>query len=122
MDKSQELMAAVTGAIWKCASSAENVERFQELGLIAVLIKILKENCDALDDLQFNPQKIDVLTNVVGAISGWLARHTNNSLVNYLAWQQIANIEGNLLPMSLFTYFAPTRQIRSNYVHVCIAI
>ena len=68
----QELMAAVTGAIWKCASSAENVERFQELGLIAVLIKILKENCDALDDLQFNPQKIDVLTNVVGAISGWL--------------------------------------------------
>ena len=87
----QELMAAVTGAIWKCASSAENVERFQELGLIAVLIKILKENCDALDDLQFNPQKIDVLTNVVGAISGWLVRHTNNSLVNYLAWQQIAN-------------------------------
>ena len=72
MDNSQELMAAVTGAIWKCASSAENVERFQELGLIAVLIKILKENCDALDDLQFNPQKIDVLTNVVGAISGWL--------------------------------------------------
>ena len=66
----KELMAAVTGAIWKCASSAENVERFQELGLIAVLIKILKENCDALDDLQFNPQKIDVLTNVVGAISG----------------------------------------------------
>ena len=25
----QELMAAVTGAIWKCASSPENVERFQ---------------------------------------------------------------------------------------------
>ena len=41
----------------------------QELGLIAVLAKILKENCDALDDLQFNPQKIGVLTNVVGAIA-----------------------------------------------------
>ena len=62
-------MAAVTGAIWKCASSPDNVERFQDLGLIAILIKILKDNCDALDDLQFNPQKIGVLTNVVGAIS-----------------------------------------------------
>ena len=29
----------------------------------------LQDNCDALDDLQFNPQKIGVLTNVVGAIS-----------------------------------------------------
>ncbi len=62
-------MAAVTGAVWKCASSPENVERFQELGLVAILIKILKDNCDALDDLQFNPQKIGVLTNVVGAIA-----------------------------------------------------
>lgn len=76
-------MAAVTGAIWKCASSAENVERFQELGLIAVLIKILKENCDALDDLQFNPQKIDVLTNVVGAISGWLVTHTTYVIIHW---------------------------------------
>ena len=47
-------MAAVTGAVWKCASSPDNVERFQELGLIAILIKILKDNCDALDDLQVN--------------------------------------------------------------------
>ncbi len=94
----------MTGAVWKCASSPENVERFQELGLVAILIKILKDNCDALDDLQvcrerkesnccpiparvallqyvyvskeshyffcqFNPQKIGVLTNVVGAIA-----------------------------------------------------
>lgn len=70
-------MAAVTGAIWKCASAADNVERFQELGLIAILIKILKENCDALDDLQFNPQKIGVLTNVVGAISECAKNETN---------------------------------------------
>ncbi len=88
---SQELMAAVTGAVWKCAFSPDNVDRFQEVGLIPILVKILKDNCDALDDLQvhfehlctkrkqngssscsllqFNPQKIGVLTNVVGAIS-----------------------------------------------------
>jgi hypothetical protein len=71
----QELMAAVTGAIWKCASSPDNVDRFQDLGLIPILIKILKENSDALDDLQFNPLKVSVLTNVVGAISGSRCKH-----------------------------------------------
>jgi len=48
-------MAAVTGAVWKCAQTTDNVERFQELGLVAVLVKILKDNCDALDDLQVLP-------------------------------------------------------------------
>ena len=70
-------MAAVTGAIWKCSSSPDNVDRFQELGLIAILIKILKDNCDALDDLQFNPQKIGVLTNVVGAIAECAKKEAN---------------------------------------------
>ena len=39
----QELMAAVTGAIWKCATdSYENVERFEELDLVKLLVNILK--------------------------------------------------------------------------------
>ena len=39
----QELMAAVTGAIWKCATdSFENVERFEELELMKTLVGILK--------------------------------------------------------------------------------
>ena len=39
----QELMAAVTGAIWKCATdSYENVERFEELDLVKILVNILK--------------------------------------------------------------------------------
>ena len=39
----QELMAAVTGAIWKCATdSYENVERFEELELMKTLVGILK--------------------------------------------------------------------------------
>ncbi len=57
----QELMAAVTGAVWKCASSAENVERFQELGLVAILVKILKDNCDALDDLQVRLESFKIV-------------------------------------------------------------
>ena len=36
-------MAAVTGAIWKCATdSYENVERFEELDLVKLLVQILK--------------------------------------------------------------------------------
>ncbi|XP_040583348.1 outer dynein arm-docking complex subunit 2 [Lepeophtheirus salmonis] len=65
----KELMAAVTGAIWKCATTDDNVEIFGDLGLMPILIKILKENSEALDDLQFNTLKINVLTNVVGALS-----------------------------------------------------
>ena len=33
------------------------------------LLKLLVENSEALDDLQFNPTQIDVLTNVVGALA-----------------------------------------------------
>ncbi len=56
-------MAAVTGAVWKCASSSENVERFQELGLVAILVKILKDNCDALDDLQVGLESFKIVFN-----------------------------------------------------------
>ena len=62
--ENKELMAAVTGAIWKCATNnPQNVERFEELELMNILIQLLRDNSDALDDLQFNPQKMSVLTN-----------------------------------------------------------
>ena len=32
-------------------------------------LQLLVENSEALDDLQFNPIQIDVLTNVVGALA-----------------------------------------------------
>ncbi len=51
----QELMAAVSGAVWKCAFSPNNVDRFLEVGLMPILIKILKDNCYALNDLQVPP-------------------------------------------------------------------
>jgi hypothetical protein len=35
-------MAAVTGAIWKCATNnAENVERFKELELLPIVIQVI---------------------------------------------------------------------------------
>ncbi|TRY78815.1 hypothetical protein TCAL_06231 [Tigriopus californicus] len=79
--ENRELMAAVSGAIWKCAFSAENVTKFQDLGLVEVLIRILKDNCDALDDLQFNPQKISVLTNVVGALAECAKNEQNVNVI-----------------------------------------
>ena len=65
----KKLLAAVTGALWKVASDAENVERLIDLGIVPTLIRLLLDNSDALDDLQFNPLKIAVLTNVVGALA-----------------------------------------------------
>lgn len=59
---------SVTGALWK-VSTEENIDRLVEMGLVPTLIRLLIENSDALDDLQFNPLKINVLTNVVGAIA-----------------------------------------------------
>jgi len=35
------LLAAATGAIWKCAISQENVARFQELKAIELLVGLL---------------------------------------------------------------------------------
>lgn len=54
----KRLLAAVTGAIWKCAISHENVTRFNQNGLVASLVPLLEENEDD-----------DVLTNVVGALA-----------------------------------------------------
>ena len=37
--------------------------------LFYLSLKLLVANSEALDDLQFNPTQIDVLTNVVGALA-----------------------------------------------------
>ena len=46
-----------------------------------LLIRLLKDNSDALDDLQFNPQKMGVLTNVVGAIAECTAAQENINVI-----------------------------------------
>jgi hypothetical protein len=39
--ENKELLAAATGAIWKCSISPENVARFQELKCIELLVALL---------------------------------------------------------------------------------
>lgn len=63
------LLAAVTGAIWKTAISAENVERFDQLRTVEVLVKLL-ENVEE-DEV--------VLSNVVGALGECLKLEHNRS-------------------------------------------
>lgn len=41
--ENKELLAAATGAIWKCAISPENVVRFQELKAIDLLVNLLHD-------------------------------------------------------------------------------
>ncbi|XP_015516783.1 armadillo repeat-containing protein gudu [Neodiprion lecontei] len=54
----KRLLAAVTGGIWKCAMSPENISRFNQNNLVASLVPLLEEHEDE-----------DVLTSVVGALS-----------------------------------------------------
>jgi hypothetical protein len=49
----------------------------------------LKDNCDALDDLQFNPQKLAFLTNIVGAISECAKMPSNIILIKVLTYNQM---------------------------------
>ena len=61
--------------------SEDNVKCFQELELVPVLIGLLKDNSEGLDDLQFNQGKIQVLTNIVGAIGESARTHENRELI-----------------------------------------
>lgn len=54
--ENKELLAAATGAIWKCSINLENVTRFQELKAIEQLVSLLNE------------QPEEVLINVVGSL------------------------------------------------------
>ncbi|KAK3760315.1 hypothetical protein RRG08_063072 [Elysia crispata] len=63
----KQLLAAATGAIWKCSISPENVQRFQELKAIDMLVGLLHN------------QPEEVLVNVVGAL-GELAKDPPNRM------------------------------------------
>ncbi|XP_063306867.1 outer dynein arm-docking complex subunit 2 [Pelobates fuscus] len=52
----KELLAAVTGAVWKCSISRNNVTKFQEFKVIETLVNLLTD------------QPEEVLVNVVGAL------------------------------------------------------
>lgn len=48
------LLAAVTGAIWKCAISPENVRRLDELNTVSTLVSLLS---DENDEVRFHHLK-----------------------------------------------------------------
>ncbi|XP_076658827.1 armadillo repeat-containing protein gudu [Halictus rubicundus] len=58
VQENKSLLAAVTGGIWKCAISPENVARFNQNGLVASLVMFLEEYEDE-----------DVQVHVVGALA-----------------------------------------------------
>lgn len=64
----RNLLAAATGAVWKCAIDKENVKAFNDLKCIQQLVSLL------------NTQPEEVLINVVGAI-GEMAKVTANSQI-----------------------------------------
>lgn len=51
------LLAAATGALWKCASSDISVKKLDQLGAVATLVRLLDDENDG------------VLTNVAGALA-----------------------------------------------------
>ncbi|KAL6425535.1 hypothetical protein ACFW04_009589 [Cataglyphis niger] len=64
------LLAAVTGSVWKCAISPENVTRFNQNSLVASLVPLLEENEDER-----------VLANVVGALAECCKDPTNRDVL-----------------------------------------
>lgn len=42
-ESNKALVAALSGALWKCAISPENVRRFEELNTVDMLVAILQE-------------------------------------------------------------------------------
>ena len=68
--RNKKLLVAVTGAIWKCAMSSENVVLFNRYELVASLIPLLEENEDE-----------DVLTNVVGALAECCKDSANRDVI-----------------------------------------
>ncbi|KAM5235838.1 outer dynein arm-docking complex subunit 2 [Ctenodactylus gundi] len=65
----KERLAAVTGAIWKCSISKENVTKFQEYKVIETLVGLLTD------------QPEEVLVNVVGALGECCQDYENRVIV-----------------------------------------
>ncbi|NXE65918.1 ARMC4 protein, partial [Calcarius ornatus] len=71
LDKSEnkQLLAAVTGAIWKCAISRENVLKFQEYKTVETLVTLLTD------------QPEEVLINVIGALGECCQEEENRGAI-----------------------------------------
>ncbi|NXV71177.1 ARMC4 protein, partial [Atlantisia rogersi] len=67
--ENKKLLAAVTGAIWKCAISIENVSRFQEYKVVETMVGLLTD------------QPEEVLVNIVGALGECCQEQINRTII-----------------------------------------
>ncbi|NXA15491.1 ARMC4 protein, partial [Sapayoa aenigma] len=67
--ENKQLLAAVTGAIWKCAISIENVSKFRDYKTVETLVGLLTD------------QPEEVLINVVGALGECCQERMNRSTI-----------------------------------------
>ncbi|CAM9231987.1 unnamed protein product [Bubo scandiacus] len=67
--ENKQLLAAVTGAIWKCAISGENVSKFQEYKAVEALVGLLTD------------QPEEVLVNIVGALGECCQEPINRTII-----------------------------------------
>ncbi|KAK6492254.1 armadillo repeat-containing protein 4-like [Huso huso] len=69
MSENKQLLAATTGAIWKCSISIENVAKFQEYKALETLVGLLTD------------QPEEVLVNVVGALGECAQEPSNRAVI-----------------------------------------
>ncbi|XP_059674975.1 outer dynein arm-docking complex subunit 2 isoform X2 [Gavia stellata] len=67
--ENKKLLAAVTGAIWKCAISGENVSKFREYKAIEALVGLLTD------------QPEEVLVNIIGALGECCQEPINRTII-----------------------------------------
>uniref|UniRef100_A0A8D0EJH6 Armadillo repeat containing 4 n=1 Tax=Strix occidentalis caurina TaxID=311401 RepID=A0A8D0EJH6_STROC len=67
--ENKQLLAAVTGAIWKCAISGENVSKFQEYKAVEALVGLLTD------------QPEEILVNIVGALGECCQEPINRTII-----------------------------------------
>jgi len=76
-----ELLVAVTGAVWKCSKTMENVTSFKELKAIDSLVALLNNQPEEVIHAAYYPlmlvSLVQVLVNVVGAL-GECATESDN--------------------------------------------
>lgn len=70
--ENKALLAAATGAIWKCAETPANVKRLDQLKIMHILVQLLSDEND------------DVLTNAAGAISECVKFQNNRDILRQI--------------------------------------
>ncbi|NWX41652.1 ARMC4 protein, partial [Steatornis caripensis] len=68
--ENKQLLAAVTGAIWKCAISGENVSKFREYKTVETLVGLLTD------------QPEEVLVNITGALGECCQEQINRTIIH----------------------------------------